>query len=116
HRWQNQAAPQWSRARHAMMPPRAIPGRWQVRGALAASLAAVFLVLFQVEVDTRDGLLISFGGKQTEARIQERIAQELADYTTTQEQLLAARLDDFAARQVDENALQFAQFQENIRS
>ncbi|MES2625678.1 MAG: hypothetical protein V4628_10390 [Pseudomonadota bacterium] len=113
--WQQQAVPEWNRARFAI-PPARTTGSWLNWGALAASLAAVFLVLLRVEVSTADGLWISFGGSQTEARVQQMVAAELARYTGTQDVLLDARLDEFTADQLNANQLLLARWQETTRT
>lgn len=114
--WQQQAVPDWNRARFAIPPARPVSGTWMNWSALAASLAAVFLVLLRVEVSTGNGLWISFGGSQTEARVQQLLSAELERYTTTQEVLLDARLADFAADQLSANQLLLARWQDATRA
>jgi hypothetical protein len=115
-KWQDQAVPDWNRARFVVPPARQPHGSWPAWAALAASLAAVVLVLLRVEISTGEGLLISFGGAQTEARVQELVAAELARHGTEQELLLDARLDDFAADQLNANQLLLARWQEVARA
>jgi hypothetical protein len=115
-KWQEQPVPDWNRARFVVPPTRQVQGAWPVWGALAASMAAIVLVLLRVEISTTDGLLISFGGSQTEARVQELVAAELARHDTEQELLLDARLDDFAADQINANQLILARYQEATRA
>jgi hypothetical protein len=107
--------PEWNRARFVVPPARQAHAAWPVWGALAASLAAIVLVLARVEISTTDGLLISFGGSQTDARVQELVAAELARHDTELELLLDARLDDFAADQINANQLMLARYQEATR-
>jgi predicted anti-sigma-YlaC factor YlaD len=114
-KWQDQAVPEWNRARFVVPPARQVHAAWPAWGALAASLAAIVLVLARVEISTTDGLLISFGGSQTDARVQELVAAELARHDTEQELLLDARLDDFAADQINANQLMLARYQEATR-
>jgi len=115
-KWQQQEVPHWNRARFVVPPARLPQGSWPAWAALAASLAAIVLVLLRVEISTTDGLLISFGGSQTDARVQELVAAELARHDTAQELLLDARLDDFAADQVNANQLLLARWQEVARA
>lgn len=115
-KWQDQAVPEWNRARFVVPPARQVHAAWPVWGALAASLAAIVLVLLRVEISTTNGLLISFGGSQTEARVQELVTAELARHDTEQELLLDARLDDFAADQLNANQLLLARWQEVSRA
>jgi hypothetical protein len=114
--WQQQAVPEWNRARFAMSPSRQPQQSWLGWSALAASLTAVFLVLLRVEISTANGLLISFGGSQTETRVQELVAAELERHAATQEVLLDARLDDFASDQLNANQLLLARWQEATRA
>lgn len=115
-KWQDQAVPDWNRARFVVPPARQAHGSWPAWGALAASLAAIVLVVARVEISTTNGLLISFGGSQTEARVQELVAAELARHDTEQELLLDARLDEFAADQLNANQLLLARYQEATRA
>ena len=114
--WRDQPVPDWSRARFAVAPARPAQASWLAWGALAASVMAIFLVLLRVEVSTTNGLLISFGGTQTEARVQELVAAELARHTAEQDVLLAVRLDDFTADQLTANQLLFARWQDTVRA
>jgi hypothetical protein len=113
--WQQQTPPPWQRAR-PLLQPRGMHARpWLALSALAASLCAIALVLLQVEISTDNGLWISFGGSQTEARLQQLVADELQAHTTIQEALLQARLDDFASQQLTANQLLLARWQEANR-
>ena len=114
-KWQQEAVPDWNRARFAVAPARHAPGSWPAWAALAASVAAIVLVLLRVEVSTTDGLLISFGGAQTQARVQDLLAAELERHSSAQELLFEARLDDFAADQLTANQLLLARWQETTR-
>jgi hypothetical protein len=115
-RWQEQQVPHWNRARFAIPPARPARGVWLNLGALAASLTAIFLVLLRVEISTTNGLWISLGGSQTEARVQELLADELARYTAAQELLVETRLTEFAADQLNANQLLLARWQESGRA
>jgi hypothetical protein len=115
-KWQQQSVPEWNRARSAVSPARPVATSWHAWAALAASMAAVFLVLLRVEVSTANGLLISFGGSQTEARVQQLVAAELARHTAAQETLLEERLDDFATDQLTANELLLARWDEANRT
>ncbi len=113
--WQEQPAPEWNRARFAVAPMRQAANSWLGWSALAASVMAVFLVLLRVEISTTNGLLISFGGSQTEARVQELVAAELQRHATAQDALLDTRLADFATDQLNANQLLLARWQEASR-
>jgi hypothetical protein len=115
-KWQQQSVPEWNRARSAVSPARPSAAAWHNWAALAASMAAVFLVLLRVEVSTANGLWISFGGSQTEARVQQLVAAELERHTASQQTLLDARLDDFALDQLNANELLLARWDEANRA
>lgn len=112
--WEEQPVPEWQRARHAVQP-RYAQHSWLSYGALAASVCAIFLVLLRVEISTQDGLLISFGGSQQEARVQELLAAELARHVDAQNALLDARLTEFADEQRTGTELMLARFQQDSR-
>lgn len=114
--WQEQAVPNWNRARFAIPPARPTHGSWLGWTSLAASLAAVFLAFMRVEVSTANGLWISFGGAQTEARVQQLVAAELERNATTQNVLLDARLDEFSTDQLNANQLLLSRWQEATRT
>lgn len=114
--WRDEPVPDWNRARFAVAPARASQRYWPAWGALAMSIVAIMLVLLRVEVSTTNGLLISFGGTQTESRVQELVAAELERHAAAQALLLDARLDDFTADQLTTNQLLFARWQETARA
>jgi hypothetical protein len=114
-KWQDEQVPDWNRARFAVAPARQPHGSWPAWAALAASVTAIFLVLLRVEVSTTNGLLISFGGSQTETRVQALVAAELERHTAAQDLLLDARLADFASDQLNANQLLLARWQEATR-
>lgn len=114
--WREQPVPDWNRARFAVAPARHAHGSWPAWSALAASIVAIALVLLRVEVSTANGLLISFGGTQTDSRVQALVAAELERHAAAQEVLLDARLDDFTAEQLTANQLLFARWQETLRA
>ncbi len=66
---------------------------------------AVCLVVFQFEVSVDDGLLIGFGGSQSDARIQELLAQQLDEFQTQQNLALQIQLDDYTEFQNLNNQL-----------
>jgi hypothetical protein len=102
--WQDQAVPDWSRAQHAVRPP-VTQISWPNWAAFACSLVAVCLVVFQFEVSVDDGLLISFGGSQSEARVQALLEQQLQDYQAQQAVALETRLDEYTEFQNINNQL-----------
>lgn len=65
-----------------------------------------------------DETLISkaLGGSQTEARVQQMVADELERYTTTHDVLLDARLAEFTENQLNTNRLLLARWQEATRA
>lgn len=113
--WQEQPVPDWPRARPALQPPGTQAQRWPAFAALATSLCVAALVLLQVEVSTANGLWISFGGQQTDARVRAVLDAELARYTATRDGVLEARLAEFTASQSIANELLFARWQEENR-
>jgi hypothetical protein len=114
-RWQEQAVPEWNRARFAI-PPVRTPGTRLTWIALAASFSAVALVLLRVEVSTANGLWISFGGSQTDARVQELVAAELELHVAEQDLLLDARLEEFATDQLSASQLLLARWHDAARA
>ena len=114
--WRDQPVPDWNRARFAIAPARPAQTYWPAWGALAMSIVAIVLVLLRVEVSTANGLLISFGGTQTESHVQELVAAELERHAAAQALVLEARLDDFTADQLTANQLLFARWQESARA
>ncbi len=103
--WMVQEAPSWSYAQHAVRPPVKPQFSWPNMAALAFSFMAICLVVFQFEVSVDNGLLISFGGSQSEARIQELLAQQLEEFQTQQNLTLETRLDDYTKFQDINNQL-----------
>ncbi|HEY0961225.1 MAG TPA: hypothetical protein VGE69_02595 [Pseudomonadales bacterium] len=114
--WRDHPVPDWNRARFAVAPARQPRGSWPAWSALAASIVAIVLVLLRVEVSTANGLLISFGGAQTESRVQALVAAELERHAAAQELLLDARLADFTADQLVASQLLFSRWQETART
>jgi hypothetical protein len=114
--WREQAAPDWNRARFAVAPARQPQGPRLSWMALAASVTAIVLVLLRVEISTADGLLISFGGSQTDARVQALVAAELDRHVAAQDLLLEARFNEFASDQLSANQLLLARWQETSRA
>ena len=114
--WQDQAVPDWNRARFAVAPPRQPHGSWPSWLALAASVTAIALVLLQMEISTTNGLLISFGGTQTDARVRALVAAELERHTAAQDLLLEARLVEFMSDHLNANQLLLARWQDATRA
>jgi hypothetical protein len=113
--WRDQAVPDWNRARFAVAPARQPQGSRLSWMALAASIMAIFLVLLRVEISTVDGLLISFGGSQTDTRVQALVSAELERHVAAQDLLLEARFTEFASDQLNANQLLLARWQEATR-
>lgn len=114
-RWEPVEVPAWNRVKHAVRP-KTHPSPWLSWGALAASCLALVLVVLRLEVSLDDGLLISMGGRQAEARVIARLTEELEAWRTASEVALETRLTDFAATQSTANQLALAQWLEESRS
>lgn len=114
--WKDQEVPEWNRARHAVLPVRRDQAPWLSWGALAASVAAVMLVVLRVEVSTANGLMISFGGKQTETIVQQQVAAALASYSAEQQTQLDARFAEFTQGQATSTELLFSRWQDTNRA
>lgn len=112
--WQDHAVPEWHRTRYAVKPP-VRESHWSNWAALAASFTAVLLVVFQLEVSTANGLTISFGGQQSEQRLEQALAAAIADYRQEQDILLTARLADFAEDQEVANQLLLSEWADESR-
>lgn len=112
--WQDRQVPDWHRTAFAVKPPVRESG-WMNWAALAASFAAVLLVVFQLEISTDNGLTISFGGRQAEQRLEQALAAALAEYREEQELLLATRFDAFAEQQDISNRLLLSEWSDNTR-
>ncbi len=113
--WVDQEVPEWSHVQHAVRPPVKHPLSWPNMAALAFSFMAVCLVVFQFEVSVDDGLLISFGGSQSDARIQELLAQQLNEYQSQQNLALENRLDDYTEFQSLNNQLALTEWMDRNR-
>lgn len=112
--WEDLPVPEWSRARHVLRPAvRQI--NWPNWAALACSMLAVVLVVFQLEIRVDQGLHISFGGTQSEARLQQLLAQEIEAYEARQDLALEARFDQYTELQDINNQLLLAEWTERNR-
>lgn len=114
-RWQDHPVPEWNRTRFAVQPPR-LPTPWLSLASLAASCLAVLMVVLQLEISTGNGLLISFGGSQTEARVQAQVVRELAAWQEARDLEIDTRLADFAEDQATLNQVVLAQWMERGRA
>lgn len=113
--WQQQPVPEWQRARFAVPVPRPAANWWNW-SALAASCLALLLVVLQVQISTVNGLSISFGRAQQEARVQQLVAEQLAAYKLEQNQLLEDEFTEFAEQQETSNLLNLAQAMDQNRA
>jgi hypothetical protein len=113
--WEEQEVPEWNRARHVALPVRRYHNSWLSWGALAASIAAIMLVVLRVEVSTANGLMISFGGRQTDAIVQQQVAEALARYAAEQQTLLDTRFTEFTRQQATSTELLFSRWQDANR-
>lgn len=112
--WQDVAVPQWHRTSYAVKPP-VRESHWLNWAAMAASMTAVLMVVFQLEVSTRNGLTISFGGGLSERQLEQTLEQAMAAYRREQDIVLATQLADFAERQEMTNQLLLSEWSENNR-
>lgn len=113
-RWQDRPVPEWHRTRFAVQPPRR-PTPWLSLASLAASGLALLMVVLQLEISTDNGLLISFGGSQTEARVQAQVARQLAAWGEARDGEIDARLSDFAQQQTALNRVVLAEWMDRSR-
>ena len=72
--WREQPVPDWQRARFAVPVPKPA-ANWLSWSALVTSCLALCLVVLQVDISTANGLTISFGHAQQEARFQQMLAK-----------------------------------------
>jgi hypothetical protein len=113
--WQEQSVPDWQRARFAVPVPKPA-SNWLSWSALATSCFALCLVVLQVDISTANGLTISFGHAQQEARFQQMLATELASYKTAQDELLQEQFAAFAEQQETSTLLNLAQAMDQNRA
>jgi hypothetical protein len=113
--WVDQDVPAWAHTQHAVRPPIKHQLSWPNMAALAFSFMAVCLVVFQFEVSVDDGLLISFGGSQSDAHIQELLAQQLEEFQSQQNLALETRLDDYTEFQDLNNQLVLSEWLDRNR-
>jgi len=115
HQWQSQAVPEWHRTSYAVRPPIRNTG-WLNWGAMATSTLAILMVVFQLEITNNDsGLMISFGGNQTEAKIAKQVESQLAEYKTTQDQIFLTKLNTALEKQDNRTKLRLANWREKNR-
>jgi hypothetical protein len=114
--WQQQQVPDWNRARHAVLPVRRDRASWLNWGALAASITAVMLVVLRVEISTANGLMISFGGEQTDVIVQQQVAAAIARHAADQQVLLDARFTALTQQQTTSTELLFSRWQDANRA
>ncbi|MES2605679.1 MAG: hypothetical protein V4603_12135 [Pseudomonadota bacterium] len=115
--WQDEEVPRWNRARHLVQPQRRQGNTpWLSWTALAASLAAIFLVVSKTEVSTENGLMISFGGGLGEARVQQLVTAAVASSTAAQTTFIDTRLSEFTEQQTLANRLLYAEWENSTRN
>lgn len=115
HAWQSQNVPEWHRTSFAVRPP-VKNTSWMNWGAMATSSLAILMVVFQLEISTGDtGLMISFGGNQSEAKIAKMVESQLANYKIEQEKVFQVKLDGALERQNDQTKLRLANWLEKNR-
>jgi hypothetical protein len=115
HEWQAQHVPEWHRTSYAVRPP-VKTSNWLNWGAMATSSLAILMVVFQLEISSGDtGLMISFGGNQTEAKIAKMVESQLADYKIEQGKSFQVKLTDALEKQENRTKLRLANWLENNR-
>jgi len=112
--WQDVEVPEWHRARYAVKPP-VQNSHWMNWAAMAASLCAVVLVVFQMEVSTDDGLTISFGGRLSEQRMEQSLAEAIDTYRQEQDVQLTTFLAEYADQQEISNQLLLSEWSDQNR-
>ncbi|HTQ99401.1 MAG TPA: hypothetical protein VMH83_05405 [Candidatus Acidoferrum sp.] len=112
--WQDETVPAWNRARHLVQPQRAATPPWLQWSALVASVMALALSLSHAEIDTRNGLVIRFGGHD-EAQLKQLAAAAMAEAGATQTAVLDARLQQFAYDMEQSNKLALTTWQDTER-
>ena len=112
--WQDVEVPEWHRNRFAVKPP-VQNSHWMNWAAMAASLCAVMLVVFQMEVSTDNGLTVSFGGSLSEQRLEQSLAAAMETYRQEQDLQLTTFLADFADRQELSNQLLLSEWSDQNR-
>jgi hypothetical protein len=113
--WQEQPVPDWQRARFASPVPKS-SANWLNWSAIATSCLALLLVVLQVQISTVNGLSISFGRGQQEARLQQLVAEQLATYKAEQDQFLEDEFTEFAGQQETKTLLNLAQAMDRNRA
>jgi hypothetical protein len=115
HEWQQQDVPEWHRTRYAVRPP-VKQNSWLNWASMATSSLAILMVIFQLEINSGEqGLTISFGGNQTESKIEKLVEQRLASYQQEQEKLFAVKLNTALEHQDNRTKLRLANWIEKNR-
>ncbi len=112
--WQDEPVPAWTRTRHLVQAPRRSGSAWLSWGALGASALSLLLTVSHAQISTQGGFAIRFGGN-SEAQVQQIVANSLAISAANQAALLDARLDQFAADQQLASQRLYTSLQENNR-
>jgi len=115
HQWQAQAVPDWHRTNFAVRPP-VKQNQWFNWGAMATSSLAILMVVFQLEINSGDaGLTISFGGNQTESKIERMVEEQLTTYKGEQAKLFQVKLENALEQQDTRTKLRLASWIEKNR-
>ncbi len=116
HAWQLQNVPEWHRTNFAVRPP-VKNTRWMNWGAMTTSSLAILMIVFQLEITSGEsGLMISFGGDQSEAKMAKMVESQLVSYKIEQEKVFQMKLDDALERQNDQTKLRLANWLEKNRN
>ncbi|WP_196141150.1 anti-sigma factor [Aliikangiella sp. G2MR2-5] len=114
HQWQEQVVPDWHRTEYAVRPKPKV-SNWLSWGALATSTLAIFMVIFQVQIEsTESGFNVAFGGA-SEQKVNRLVEKRLAAYQKQQSVLLDARLIEQEQKLSDANKIALASFLEKTR-
>ncbi|MET1255809.1 zf-HC2 domain-containing protein [Aliikangiella maris] len=112
--WQNEPVPDWHRTRY-ITGNKKTTGQWLNWTALAASAAAILMVVFQVRFTTNEqGFQIAFGGSNQQ-QINQIVEQKLTEFKQQQALLLDARLVDQSTKQDMANKLLMSKILEKTR-
>ena len=101
--WQEEEIPHWHRS--AFLPrPRAKQYNWMNWISMSTSVAAIFLVVFQVQItSTADGVSINFNQQGNQAGFDKTAADFLADWKIEQTAYIDNRLLEYQNLQLKEN-------------
>ncbi len=101
--WQEQKVPDWHRTRFAVAKPKP-QWNWLNGLSMATSALALVLVLFRVEFISNDtGLMVSFGGKGSQAEIKQVLNEQVSLLAQSQMSYIDNRFEEQKLQRVSEN-------------